>query len=162
MAFLTVEDYLGSYEVIAFSSVYGGCQHLLVTDAVLGFEGKSNVTQSGEVKLLLDKAFSLDEALRDWPRQVHLHLGRGFSPERLAGLEAALREHPGGQEVVFHLVGEHDEPVVVRARGLKVETGPWLRDFLRAHRDELTCRLTGRPIRSGRGNGGNGRAAWGG
>ncbi|UCC69719.1 MAG: hypothetical protein JSV79_07460, partial [Armatimonadota bacterium] len=29
--------------------------------------------------------------------------------------------------------------------GLRVETGAWLRQFLREHRDHLSCRLTGRP-----------------
>jgi DNA polymerase-3 subunit alpha len=167
MAFLTVEDYLGSYEVIAFSSVYGDCQARLQVDAIVALEGRTNLMESGEAKLLLDRVFTLEEALAAWPRDVHLHLAPGFRPRWLADLERELRAHPGSREVFFHLPDAEGKPVVLRARGLKVETGAWLADFLRAHRERLSCRLTPRPmesVRQGgwRGNGGNGRSGRGG
>ena len=158
MAFLTVEDYLGSYEVIAFSSVYMEYRTLLVCDSILGFEGKSNVKEAGEVKVLLDRAYSLDDALGSWPKQVHMHLGPGCDGEKLSEIEEHLREHPGAREVLFHVVGKGGKPVIVKARGLSIETGPWLIDFLRDHAGELSCRFTGRPQeRQERGSGGR---AW--
>ena len=164
MAFLTVEDYLGSYEVIAFSSVFGDCQARLQVDAIIALEGRTNLMESGEAKLLLDRVLTLDEALAAWPRDVHLHLAPGFRQEWLADLERELRAHPGSQEVFFHLPDADGKPVVLRARGLAVETGAWLADFLRAHRERLSCRLTPRPLEParkggwrGNGRGGNGR-----
>ena len=169
MAFLTVEDYLGSYEVIALSSVYGQCHELLVEDSILCFEGKSNVKEAGDVKLLLDRAYTLSEALVQWPAQMHLHLGRDFRREWLAELEEELRGHPGKREVYFHIVDGEGNPLMVKARGIRVETGPWLTDFLRAGAGRFSCRFSGRLQvrpngrggRGGGGGGGNGRAAWG-
>ena len=168
MAFLTVEDYLGSYEVIAFSSVYGLFQELLAVDAILGFEGKVNVNEGREAKLLLDRAYTLDQALAQWPKQVHFHLSAEFKPADLRGLETELRLHPGQQEVFFHLADQSGRPVMVKAKGIKVETGAWLADFLRENRERFSCRFTARPQKAfgprGGANGSgeaNGRGAWG-
>ena len=165
MAFLTVEDYLGSYEVVVFGSVYEQYGLKLAVDAILGFEGKSNLMESGEAKLLLDRVYSVDEALSAWPGKMHLHFSAGFRSSWLAALEAELRDHPGPHEVYFHLTGDDGEPVVIRSKALRVEAGPWLKDFLRDNRERFRCRFEGKPFpqdsrrRGGGGNGG-GRAAW--
>ncbi|MCP4548949.1 MAG: DNA polymerase III subunit alpha [bacterium] len=145
MAFLTVEDYLGSYEVIAFSSVYGECGHLLVEDAILGFEGRSNIKDAGDVKILLDKAFTVDDALTQWPRNVHIHLREGCGARELDSIQEVLREHPGGREVLFHTVNGEGRPITVRARNTRVETGMWLTEFQREYAEQLHCRFEARP-----------------
>jgi len=164
MAFLTVEDFLGSYEVVVFGSVYELCGRQLAVDAILGFEGKTSLQESGEAKLLLDRAYTVDEALGAWPGKMHLHFSAGFAPDWVAQLERELRAHPGPQEVFFHLAGEGGQPVVIKCRGLKVEPGPWLQDFLRENRERFRCRFEGRPFprvsERGKGGNGNGRANW--
>ncbi len=164
MAFLTVEDYLGSYEVVVFGSVYEACGAQLAVDAILGFEGKTNLMESGEAKLLLDRAYTVDEALAAWPGRMHLHVAGAFEPSWLIELEHELRAHPGTHEVFFHLTGRAGEPVVIKSRGLRIEPGPWLREFLRDNRERFRCRFEGRPFppdpRRRGGGEGNSRAAW--
>jgi len=172
MAFLTVEDFLGSYETVVFGTVYEQYGGMLVEDAILGFEGKSNVNEGGEAKMLLDRAFQVDAALSIWPGKMHIHFSADFDPTWVADLERELREHSpesGGSEVLFHLVGEGGNPVVIRARGLRVEPGPWLQEFLAANKDRFRCRFEGKPFpkekrrwNGGNGGGGNGGAkgAW--
>ena len=165
MAFLTVEDYLGSYEVVVFGSIYEQFGGLLAEDAILGFEGKSSVSEGGEAKLLLDRPYSVDEALAAWLGKMHIHFAAGFDPAWVAELEQELRQHPGSSEVRFHLVGAGGNPVVIRAKGLRVEPGPWLRDFLAANKERFRCRFEGKPFprekkRWNGGGGGNGQAAW--
>ena len=126
------------------------------------------MNEGGEAKMLLDRAFEVDQALSSWPGKMHIHFSAEFEPAWVAELERELREHPGGSEVQFHLVGEGGNPVVIRARGLRIEPGPWLRDFLAANKDRFRCRFEGKPFPkekrrwNGNGGGGNGGAkgAW--
>ncbi|MDP6419574.1 MAG: DNA polymerase III subunit alpha [Candidatus Krumholzibacteria bacterium] len=141
MAFLSVEDFMGSYEVIVFSSAYQKLSEKLSEDRILAFEGKANVKEEGEVKLLLDEALDLEEALEKWPRQVHFYLGEDFQPEWLPELEEELRQHEGSRELVFHLPGQEGQDLQVRARGLSIRTGEWMGDFLEKHSERLSCRF---------------------
>jgi DNA polymerase III subunit alpha len=166
MAFLRVEDYLGSYETVVFGSVYEEYGNLLVEDAILGFEGKSNVSEAGEAKVLLDRAFSVDDALTTWLGKLHIHFAAEFEPAWVAELEQELRQHPGAGEVNFHLIGEGGNPVVIRAKGLRIEPGPWLREFLAENKDRFRCRFEGKAFPpekkrwNGGGKNGNGKGAW--
>jgi DNA polymerase-3 subunit alpha len=141
MAFLTVEDFLGSYEILVFSSIYETLREKLQTDAILAFEGKvSQPADEGDPKMLLEKALTLEEALEAWPRAIHLHLSEDCGQDALQPVQDELARHTGSREVYFHLPSEKGE-VTIRARGLRFQPGPWLRDFVVDNEALMRCRL---------------------
>lgn len=141
MAFLTVEDFLGSYEILVFSSLFEELRDKLQTDAILAFEGKvSHSSDESDPKMLLDKAHTLEEALEEWPRVLHLHLPDDFVQEDMDPVQDELARHVGAREVYFHVPSE-DGVVCIRARGLRIQPGPWLRDFLSDHSGRLRFKL---------------------
>ncbi len=141
MAFLTVEDFLGSYEVLVFSSSYAELRELIQTDAILAFEGKiSQPADEGDPKMILSKAITLEEALTEWPRSLHMSLPEDFDQAELAPMQEELSRHGGQREVLFH-VNSPEGKVTIRARGLRIQPGPWLRDFLAEHDGRVKFKL---------------------
>jgi len=141
MAFLTVEDFLGSYEVLVFSSSFAELREMIQTDAILAFEGKiSQPADEGDPKMILSKALSLEDALTEWPRNLHMSLPEEFDQADLQPMQDELSCHPGQREVFFH-VNSPEGRVSIRARGLRIQPGPWLRDFLADHDGRVSFKL---------------------
>ena len=65
MAFLTVEDLLGTVEVIVFPNNYDKYHHLLNEDEKVFIRGHANVEEDKNGKLICDQMYSFDEAKRE-------------------------------------------------------------------------------------------------
>ena len=124
MAFVTVEDVQGSYEIIAFSDCYQKRRTKLQPDQIVVVAGKISVKDRGDVKIIADEVYTIGEAIQMLARKVHLTIRpEAFSESGLDRLKETLGRFPGEREVVFHIRENGRERGVFRARLGKVSPG---------------------------------------
>jgi DNA polymerase-3 subunit alpha len=134
MAFVTLEDLDGSFEVTFFSKLWKGCAPLVVPEAAVVVVGKANVSEGGRdgaravVKVLADEVFPIAEARERLVRAVHLRLQTpGLARETLEQVGKLVRGHRGAVPVYLHLVNpQHSETVLRTGSGLQVRPAPAL------------------------------------
>jgi DNA polymerase-3 subunit alpha len=117
MGFVTLEDFHGSFEAIAFSDIFSRYRSLLVNDRVVVLSGKISTRDRDDVrKVMVDAVYTLEDAVRRLPRQIHIYVdGDRFDENTLAELKTLLAEHRGDRELVFHLQSRGCERVRFRS-----------------------------------------------
>lgn len=104
MAFLTVEDLVGTVEVIVFPNVYERQSGLLNEDAKVFVNGHVSAEEEKASKLICDRIYSFDEGKREvwiqFPDQASCLAGE----EKLHQL---LREEEGPDGLVLYAAREH-------------------------------------------------------
>jgi DNA polymerase-3 subunit alpha len=124
MAFVTVEDYHGSYEIIVFSSGFQKYRMKLQKDNIVVITGKVSVKQRGENKVIADEVYGIDDALRTRARSVHVTLRPDvFGEKELAGLREVLSRFSGERDLVFHWRENGRDRYVVRSGNTRVLPG---------------------------------------
>ncbi len=126
MAFLTLEDHLGSCEVLVFSRAFAegeaaikSQEPLLVRGHVM-MEGDDDES-GGVVKIRATQIVSLAEARMSQARGLSLHLPlESAKPETLKALRAAMAQHPGEVPVTLHLSGPEYSAQMTTSANLKV------------------------------------------
>jgi DNA polymerase III alpha subunit len=103
MAFLEMEDFTGTVEVIAFADPYARYADCLVPDAMVLVGGHVSVKDEAEPKILLDRAIPLDQVAERIADRVFLDVSdpdlddafiaklRDIGRRRLGGLRTVLR-----------------------------------------------------------------------
>ncbi len=116
MAFVIVEDFRGSIELIFFPKLWQTCRHLVEPEAVLGFKGKVDRSK-GEVKFLVDEVVQPEELQPENVTQFHIRCSRELcSHELINRMREILIDHPGPCRVYMHLADEvKEEETVIRA-----------------------------------------------
>ena len=100
MAFLTVEDLVGTVEVVVFPRDYEKSQVLLQEDARVFIQGRVSAEDDRASKLILEKIRSFD----DVPRELWIQFeNRSEYGKKEQQLLAYLRESPGRSSVVIYL-----------------------------------------------------------
>ena len=100
MAFLTVEDLVGTVEVVVFPRDYEKCQMFLNEDARLFIQGRVSAEDDKASKLILEKVRLFD----DMPRELWLQFeSREEYTKAETGLVDDLMESRGNSTVVIYL-----------------------------------------------------------
>ena len=100
MAFLTVEDLVGTVEVVVFPRDYEKCQMFLNEDARLFIQGRVSAEDDKASKLILEKVRLFD----DMPRELWLQFeSREEYAKAETGLLDDLMESRGNSTVVIYL-----------------------------------------------------------
>ena len=100
MAFLTVEDLVGTVEVVVFPHDYEKCQMFLNEDARLFIQGRVSAEDDKASKLILEKVRLFD----DMPRELWLQFeSREEYAKAETGLVDDLMESRGNSTVVIYL-----------------------------------------------------------
>ena len=121
MAFVSVEDFHGSYEVIVFSECYQKRRKKLQQDQIAVVAGKVSMRDRGDVKIIADEIYTIEEAVQMLARKVHLTIRReAFGEEELERLKETLQRFPGERDIIFHVRENGCERGAVRARIGKV------------------------------------------
>jgi len=104
MAFLTLEDLVGTLEVVVFSDVYKQCVNLLKADAPIYVKGTVDHNEDA-VKILAKEILSLEQLKIQKTRAVHLNLPREWmTKEALEELKTLLEKYPGSLPTFLHLI----------------------------------------------------------
>lgn len=100
MAFLTIEDLVGTVEVIVFPKDYDRYQNLMETDAKLFIKGRVNAEDEKDGKLICEQIFRFEEASREiwlqFPDIVQYE-------QQQQDLFQLLAESDGEEEVVIYI-----------------------------------------------------------
>ncbi len=100
MAFLTLEDLVGSVEVVVFTSVYEKYSSILQEESRVFLQGRVNAEEDKPAKLVLEKAMLFSEIPKDvWFRFD----SRSQYSQKEAELMEELKANPGNTGVVIYL-----------------------------------------------------------
>ncbi len=104
MAFATIEDMQGVFEVVIFPSVYSSTNELLVSDNAVLIQGKVQQEEKSP-KILADKIVPMEKAAETWTNQIHVNIDSTVQDrEILIKLKAVMKKHPGECRIFFHLL----------------------------------------------------------
>ena len=124
MAFVTVEDFNGSYEVIVFASSFRTSRERLEKDNLIVIPGKITIRDGSETKVIADKVYTIDEALRYLTRTVHLRVdGEKLGDAGIEGLRETIARYSGEKQVVLHVKLNGDGEKKIRPRVMGVSPG---------------------------------------
>ncbi|MBU8920862.1 MAG: DNA polymerase III subunit alpha [Bacteroidales bacterium] len=124
MAFVTIEDFQGSYEVIVFSSCYEKRREMIQKDNLVVIPGKVSIKDRGDTKIIADRVYSIDEALKYLSRRLYLTLREGvFGEKELEGLQEIVHRYSGERELIFHWQSNGNRKYTIRSRGAGVSPG---------------------------------------
>jgi DNA polymerase-3 subunit alpha len=134
MAFVQLEDFLGSAELLVFSTTWERTASLFEEDAVVVVAGRASAREEQETKLLVEQVMTLDEALEKLGRTLHIELdARQLPTAKLQELKTLMAQAPGKLPVRMRLRGE-DRELVMRSRNTTIAPR---RELLQAIRELL-------------------------
>lgn len=133
MAFVTVEDLSGTFEVIVFSDCYQKRRAKIQQDAIVVIAGKVSLKDRGDVKIIADEIYTVEEAVQMLARAVHLTIREEtFGESELERMKEVFSRYPGRRQVVFHVRENGRERGAVRARMASVDPRVELLDELQS------------------------------
>jgi len=103
MAFLTIEDLLGTVETVVFPRDYEKNQDILQKDAKVFIRGRANVEEEKNGKVICEKVYSFDEAKRELWIQF---ADRAEFEENEKKLYELIADSDGTDAVVIYLSAE--------------------------------------------------------
>lgn len=100
MAFLTIEDLMGTVEVIVFPNKFEGKENLFADDAKIFIEGRVSAEEEKDGKLICEKVIPFDTTKKEiwlkYPDKEHYE-------ERKSELLSIINDSDGKDEVVIYL-----------------------------------------------------------
>ena len=130
MAFVTIEDGLDEIEITFFPRVLQSIGDLIAEDSLVGIS-LSTSTRNGDLNLIAEEGFSLDELPQRSSVSVMVSVPRAeISDELLTKLETAFREHPGDAPVRFEVTDTVGSVVIAAHPRFAVAPTDALRDAL--------------------------------
>ncbi|MBN2185424.1 MAG: DNA polymerase III subunit alpha [Candidatus Krumholzibacteriota bacterium] len=124
MSFVTIEDFNGTCEAIVFSSLYETKKERLQKDNLVVICGKISSRDRSEKKIIADKVYSIDEAIRYLSRKIHLTLKEEeFGEEELQGIKEIVDRFSGEKQLIFHWKNNGSDMYNILARGYGVSPG---------------------------------------
>lgn len=122
MAFVSMEDFFGSFEAIVFASCYKKTREELVEENAVVIRGKISNRDRGETKIIADNIYSVDRALAALARRVVLTLrSNSFDEKSLASLKDIMARFPGRRELVFNWRENGNQLFSIRSGNCSVE-----------------------------------------
>ena len=103
MAFVTVEDMNGSFEMTVFPNLYATASHLLTADTAILVEGQVQKDEKN-INLLCNQIVPIQKAEETWTVSIHLKLDMdNTNREQLESLHRVLINHPGTCGAFIHM-----------------------------------------------------------
>ncbi len=132
VAFLTLNDFEGALEFIAFGEVYEQNRLALQSDDPLVIVGRTTRRDDDEsTKLLLERAYTLDQACERLIREVRVLVPSEISGEQVEALLAAVAGHPGRRPLLLEFRDGGFEAEVRAQRAAIAPVPDLLKRFLR-------------------------------
>lgn len=124
MAFVTIEDLLGSIEVTIFSLVYKKAHDFLIDDNPVVLQGRVQKDEKS-VKILVDSLIPIDKAEETWTTSIHFNLDiTRIKRETLVKLCDIVNKHPGLCLAYIHLRDpDKTETIIALPDTMKLKAG---------------------------------------
>ncbi len=122
MAFLEIEDFEGSIELLAFGDAFEKFKHLLALDAMILVRGQVSVREGDKKpKLKVDNVIALSETREKLARSVHVRLKtQGLEETFIKELYDECARAPGECSLVLHVSTQEDNEYRIKARSVTV------------------------------------------
>jgi len=122
MAFVSLEDFQGTTEMVVFSEEYGKYQALLHVDATILVRGKrSGNGNGGGARFQAEEFVPLSEARKRYARAVNIALSSIETKKKdLGKLKKIAKRHEGPCRLLIHLRTAEHGSLVIRAKDLTV------------------------------------------
>ncbi len=117
MAFLTLEDLVGTVEVVVFPKDYESNAHLIEEDSKVFIQGRVNAEDDKPSKLICEKIYSFD----DVPKEIWIQfVGKQDYELKVHHLYELLRQSDGNDAVIIYLKKERLMKKLPAARSVKI------------------------------------------
>jgi DNA polymerase-3 subunit alpha len=114
MAFVTIEDMLGSVEVVVFSDLYAQVTDLLVEDQAVLVEGEVQVDEKA-AKVLADTLIPIEKAEETWTAEICFTIDTEMvERDQLHRMHDLLRRHPGTCRAYMYIVIPDQSETIVQ------------------------------------------------
>lgn len=117
MAFLTVEDLVGSIECIVFPMTYEKYSKYLDEDQIIVIDGKLNLSEVDEPKLIAEKISPLKEYNDD---KIYLKISTQSDPDTFNRLKTILLKYRGNTPVYVYI--EKEKNTVIADRSMWIDS----------------------------------------
>jgi len=107
MAFVTIEDFSGTIEMVIFPKVWAEYRHLVDKDKILGFTGKIDLAKPDDPKFLVDTVVSPDKLSAQGISRINIRIAKQLAiSDNLNQIRDMLLDSPGSCSIFIHI---HDE-----------------------------------------------------
>jgi DNA polymerase III subunit alpha len=122
MAFLTIEDFEGTMELLAFGDAYEKFKHLLAVDSMVLVHGSVSVREDDKKpKLRIDKVMALSESREKLTKSVHLKIKTsGLDESFLKEIKEECAKLSGSCVLIIHLVSGDGGECRIKAKNILV------------------------------------------
>lgn len=117
MAFITLEDLVGSIECIVFPMTYERYSKYINEDEIVVIEGKINLSEVEEPKLIAEKISKLNEYNTE---KIYLKISTNSEPKTFEKLKTILLKYKGNTPVYVYI--EKDKNTVIADRSMWINT----------------------------------------
>jgi DNA polymerase-3 subunit alpha len=139
MAFATLEDFVGSVEVVVFSDCFEENRRIVRSESMVLVKGRASTKEGEKAKVVASEVTSLSKVYQKMKVMLHvLLLTSGASEDILNELKQILSSHPGKSPVILHVRtdqagGELGEPkeLKMRLKNISVEVSKELLEKLK-------------------------------
>jgi DNA polymerase-3 subunit alpha len=144
MAFVTLEDFAGSVELVIFSSVYAKKAETIRRDAAVIVDGKVSTREDEEPKILAADVVPLGSAHGRFVERMTISISSvGFEESMLEDLRNVLLSHGGRCPVDIVVKAASGDDVTISTGGIRVEPSRDLMERLEDIVGESGVVLTG-------------------
>jgi DNA polymerase-3 subunit alpha len=133
MAFLEIEDFDGSMELLAFGDAFEKFKHLLALDAMILVRGVVSVREGDKKpKLKVDNVIALSETREKLTRSIHVRLKtQGLEESFVKELFDECAKTQGECSLVLHLITQEANEYRLKARSVTLNAAKETVDTLR-------------------------------
>jgi DNA polymerase-3 subunit alpha len=124
MAFITLEDMVGTLEAVVFPAVYSASYDLLKDDTAVFIQGSVQKDENA-ASLLADTIIPIQKADEIWTASIHFHLDlTDLKKKTLLALRDTLVRHTGSCPAYLHLVDPlKTETIIALPDTMKIKAG---------------------------------------
>ncbi len=111
MAFITLEDFVGTVETVVFSDCYEKNRRIIRSDSMVLVKGRASTKEGEKPKIVASDILSLSKAYSELKPPLHLLLfSTGASQDNIVSeLKDILSKHPGNSTVILHVRADEQE-----------------------------------------------------
>jgi DNA polymerase-3 subunit alpha len=122
MAFLMIEDFGGSMELLVFGDAYEKYRHLLAADSMVLVHGQVSVREGDKKpKLRVDKVLALSETREKLTKSIHVRLRtRGLEESFVREVYDACAHTQGPCALIIHLATEENNEYRIKAKNVQM------------------------------------------
>jgi len=128
MAFITLEDFIGTIEGIAFSDTYAKYIDQIQPEAMVLLEGKISIKgETDEAKILVDKVIPLSEVWEKYSKHLCVALKADeINDTIIHDIGNIIMKHRGQCPVYINVIADKDHEYLLRSKKIHTQPNPEL------------------------------------